>query len=336
MTGAAKDQRTHYYEFCFPTFIADVAERECDINETIYDEDDAEADFGQRLQLLGGLAYEATQNLELQGCIGHEATFSPSALLPPQDLLQNLGIELVLHAGEEPEEGNTLSAAGFPLPLQAARYEGLTLLPEQFSEANEVSYSRARIYHKLLLGEAATVSAFVQQTTKVYAFQPLDNLHLQVLSPVLAYSPNEKWLTRISRDALQVPGEGLDAQKLEAIFQQISTAHPAYGDHQKNLDWLYDQLEDRTRLRGRSVSLTTGGYQLTTSTGEKYYDAVGEVQGVVLGYGSMSVFRHHKGSIYEDDKAQQLALILEVEYKGETCLARVPLGLCPREDIKEG
>lgn len=326
MSHSARAEETAYYEFPFAIFIGEVAEKERQIQETIFHETDDSANQQAQLAALYKLVSNANLTLDAQGYLGREVTYGSSLKHLTPDQLTKLGMISILDQAL-PEASDTLTAQPERSPLVATNYKGLSLLSESLSA--DMDLRRPAICHKLLLSAHTFETAYVEQSTKLYGYLPIDNDELQVLRPVPAYSPNERWLANISRQLLQSPGPEFDVQLAETVFQTILNAHQAYGDTAKNLDWYYDQLGEHTDLIGNNCSMRTGGYQVLSEGKSLYYADPITITGTVVSFGDMATFKKVGEETFEHSDERQLALIFEIEFEGQTCIARVPLGLCP-------
>lgn len=332
MTEPSEAVKVQYYEFGFETFMADAAEQERAINEVIYDLEDAEADSFQRLQALGALAMQVNQELNHQGILGHEVATSTGIIMPSREALLQHGI--TPPQLEESEDSDTLSDPENP-PFMVGAYAGVTLIQHGLA-VDGIDHARSRICHKILLASQEISNAFIEQSTSLYGYQPIDNEGgIQILKPGVSYLPNEKWLRSVTKKVLAAEvGSPLDNLEANNAFKRIIRATRSKVAVQKNLDWYYDQLAESVDITGQLIEgVETGGFLVEAPSGPSYVFGETALDGVFLSFGPMATYELQADqSVIRYSEDPQLAMIFEALWDGEVSIVKVPVKDCPNPE----
>lgn len=323
MTRRGEYAGVNYYEFDFSGLIAQVTAEERIINSQILSEESAEADIQAKSQVLGRLVLNANMQLDLNGFLGRYARLGPDAIVPKIEQQPDMCV-LIADGEAQTNEDTRLTKEDEPV---MGVYQGLAILREHFGE-DVPELSRPQICHQLCILSQSVSNTFVEQYTKLFAYMPIDKDQIEVMRPAVSYLQNERWLKSIAGSLLDPGVTELSFADLDAAFQRILSAKRSQVPTGKNLDWLYDQVEEVTGLSGKFIGLVTREFLLQSGGSSVYMGgAQTELEGTMLGLCSIPKYQFsaEKKEALELEGTQQLALCLEIEKNGVKALAKIPV-----------
>lgn len=332
MTRRGEYAGVNYYEFDFTGLIERVAAEEQIINRQILSEESAEADMQAKAQAMGQLVLHANMELELNGYLGKHARLGPSALKPKLEQQPDMHVLIADGEGKDDDE-IMLTKEDEPA---TGTYQGLAILREHFGE--EVpELSRPQICHRVCILSRSVSNTYVEQSTQLYAYLPIDKDEIDILRPAVMTLQNQRWLKGVARSLLDPSVTDLSFHDLDAAFRQIINAKHSVVPTIKNLDWLYDQVEEVTALRGKYIGLVTREFLLQAGEKTVYMGgALSQLEGTMLGLCSIPEydFDAEKKEALELEGTQQLALCMEIDKDGLKALAKIPIKALATEEAE--
>ena len=313
----------NYYEFDFTGLIEQVATEERRINSLILSDKSAEADMQAKAEALGTLVLAANGQLELNGYLGKYARLGPDAIVPKIEQQPDMYV-LITDGEAKSEDEPRLTKEDEPV---MGVYQGLALLREHFGE-DAPELSRPQICHRVCILSHAVSNTLVEQSTRLFAYLPIDKDQIDILRPSPSVLQNQRWLQGVARSLLDPGVTELSFVDLDAAFQQIVNAKHSRVPMTKNLDWLYDQVEEVTAMNGKYIGLVTREFLLQSGENSVFMGgSLSQLEGTMLGLCSIPEYHFipEQREAQEIPGSQQLALCMEIDKDGKKCLAKIPV-----------